>query len=134
MTENPFAAPEGAAPVPPSGWNVPPQTPPSYSPPGPVPPGQWVVPPQQWAYAVAPSRPTNGLAIAAMVLGIIWIYWLGSILAVVFGHIALHQMKQDPNQNGRGMAIAGVALGWTGVGIGVVVAVIAIAAAASSSG
>jgi hypothetical protein len=28
---------------------------------------------------------TNGLAIASMVLGIVWVYWLGSVLALVFG-------------------------------------------------
>ena len=59
----------------------------------------------------------NGLAIASMVLGIIWIYWIGSILAVIFGHVALNQMKKNPSQKGRGFAIAGVSLGWTGIGI-----------------
>jgi hypothetical protein len=29
--------------------------------------------------------PTNGLAIASMVLGIVWAGWIGSILAVAFG-------------------------------------------------
>ncbi len=59
----------------------------------------------------------NGLAIASMVLGIIWIYWIGSILAIIFGHVALNQMKKNPSQKGRGFAIAGVSLGWTGIGI-----------------
>ena len=35
---------------------------------------------------------TNGLAIASLVVGIVWIYWIGSILAVIFGHIALRQI------------------------------------------
>ena len=39
----------------------------------------------------------------SMILGIIWIYWIGSILAVIFGHIALNQIKKT-GQNGRGMA------------------------------
>ncbi len=60
---------------------------------------------------------TNGLAIASLVLGIIWLFWLGSILAVIFGHIALSQTKKDPSISGRGMAIAGVTLGWVGVAI-----------------
>jgi hypothetical protein len=58
---------------------------------------------------------TNGLAVAALVLGILWIYWIGSILAVIFGHIALRQIPAR-NQGGRGLAIAGVVLGWIGVG------------------
>ena len=59
----------------------------------------------------------NGLAIASMVLGIVWIYWIGSLLAVIFGHIALSQMKKNPSMKGKGFAVAGVALGWTGLGI-----------------
>lgn len=64
-----------------------------------------------------PQGKTNGLAIASMVLGIVWIYWIGSLLAVIFGHIALNQMKRDVTQKGKGFAVAGVALGWTGLGI-----------------
>jgi hypothetical protein len=45
-----------------------------------------------------------------------WFY-LGSILALVFGYIALSQIKGNPQQGGRGMAVAGVVLGWIGVSI-----------------
>ncbi len=60
---------------------------------------------------------TSGLGITSMVLGILWLYWVGSILAVIFGHVALSQIKKDPSIGGRGMAVAGVVLGWIGVGI-----------------
>ena len=52
-----------------------------------------------------------------MVLGILWVYWIGSILAVIFGHVALSQIRKDPSIQGRGMAIAGLVLGWVGVGV-----------------
>jgi hypothetical protein len=69
---------------------------------------------------------TNGLAIASMVLGIIWIYWIGSILAVIFGHVALSQIKKSEGmQRGRGMAIAGLVLGYVGVATLVLVLVLA---------
>jgi Na+/proline symporter len=68
------------------------------------------------------------MAVASMVLGILWIWWVGSILAVVFGHIALHQIRQT-NQSGRGMAIAGLILGYLGVAA---VAILIFAAVASS--
>lgn len=59
----------------------------------------------------------NGLAIASMVLGIVWVYWIGSILAVIFGHIALKQIDTSGGtQTGRGMAIAGLVLGYIGLG------------------
>jgi hypothetical protein len=61
---------------------------------------------------------TNGMAIASLVLGIIWLYWIGSVLAVIFGHIALSQLnKSDGRQGGRGLAIAGLVLGYLGVAI-----------------
>jgi hypothetical protein len=73
-------------------------------------------PAYQTPYQAYPaSRGTNGMAIASMVLGILWIYWLGSILALIFGYIALRQIKQR-NEGGRGMAIAGTVLGWIGAG------------------
>lgn len=59
----------------------------------------------------------NGFAIASMVLGILWIWWIGSILAIIFGFVALNQIKtSDGKQMGRGMAIAGLVLGFIGIG------------------
>ena len=34
------------------------------------------------------------------------------ILGIIFGHIALGQIKRDPTQDGRGLALAGIILGW----------------------
>jgi Domain of unknown function (DUF4190) len=60
---------------------------------------------------------TNGLAIASLVLGILWLYWVGSILALVFGYIARRQIAQRQGiQGGPGMATAGIVLGWVGIG------------------
>lgn len=62
-------------------------------------------------------KATNGMAVASMVLGIVWIYWIGSILALVFGYMARKQIDESSGtQTGRGMAIAGIVLGWVGVG------------------
>lgn len=59
---------------------------------------------------------TNGFAIASLVLGIIWIYWIGSILALIFGYVAKRQIESSgEGQSGRGMAIAGIVLGWVGL-------------------
>ena len=59
----------------------------------------------------------SGMAIASMVLGIIWVFYIGSVLAVILGHVALSKMKKDPSIGGRGFAVAGVTLGWIGVGV-----------------
>jgi hypothetical protein len=83
------------------------------------------------AYVAAPQA-TNGMAIASMVLGILWLYWIGSVLALIFGYVALGQIKER-NQGGRGMAIAGIVLGWVGVGALLLVIIVAIAAGSDSS-
>ena len=78
-------------------------------------------------YPVAPSRTTNGYAIASMVLGILWVWWLGSVLALVFGYVAKNQIdRSNGMESGRGMAIAGIVLGWVGVGF-LVLGIVAVA-------
>jgi len=79
-----------------------------------------------------PVKKTNGLAIASLVLGIVWVYGLGSILALVFGLLAKGQIdRSNGRETGRGMAIAGIVLGSIGVGL---LLLVIIAAASSSSG
>jgi hypothetical protein len=61
-------------------------------------------------------RPTNGLAVASLIAGFLWIGWFGSILAVIFGHIALGQINRSGGrEGGSGLAIAGLVLGYMGV-------------------
>jgi hypothetical protein len=109
------------------GQRQPAPTPPGYGyPVGPPPPGWYRPPPplplhlrSYWSYG-PPAGTTNGLAIASMIFGILWIWWIGSILAVVLGHVALHQTRSS-GQGGRGMAIAGVVLGYFGLAMGIIV-------------
>ncbi|HAS12906.1 MAG TPA: hypothetical protein DCS55_20720, partial [Acidimicrobiaceae bacterium] len=89
--------------------------------------GQAVAPPPppgaSWG-GPAPTK-TNGLAIASLVLGILWLYWIGSILALIFGLIAKSQIdNSNGTQTGRGLAVAGIVLGL----IGIVVPLLAVAA------
>jgi len=98
----------------PSGWErpgSPPPPPPSPPPYQQSPPGY----PQQYGYQGYSSPGTNGFAIASMVLGIVWVWWIGSVLALVFGYVAKSQIRQT-GQSGSGMATAGIVLGWIGVG------------------
>ena len=86
------------------------------------PPGYAPYPPP----AIAPSRSTNGLAIAALVLGILWIYGVGSVLAIIFGHVAMGQIdSSNGRQSGRGMALAGAILGYVGAAVMVLVLIVA---------
>ncbi len=63
---------------------------------------------------VAPA-PTSGLAIASLICGIVGLFacFVPGIAAVICGHLALSRMA-DPNARltGKGMAIAGLVLGY----------------------
>ena len=61
-------------------------------------------------------KPTNGLAIASLVLSIIWLGGLGSILAVIFGIVARRQIRRSQGrQGGDGLALAGLLVGVVGL-------------------
>jgi uncharacterized protein DUF4190 len=76
---------------------------------------------------------TNGLAVASLVLGIIWIYWIGSILALIFGYNAKGQIdRSNGMQSGRGLAVAGIVLGWVGVGTLALVLIVALITSVSN--
>jgi uncharacterized protein DUF4190 len=55
--------------------------------------------------------------VASLILSLLWMFWLGSVLAVVFGHIALGEIRRDPSLRGRGLAIAGLVIGYVGLAL-----------------
>jgi len=84
-----------------------------------------------------PATRTNGLAIAALVCGIaqfVGFWLLGTIPAIVLGHMARRQIRQTGEQ-GAGMATAGLVLGYIGVALTVifVIAIVAVVVASPSS-
>jgi Domain of unknown function (DUF4190) len=89
-------------------------------------PGSTPIPPQYGHYGAPPAKTgTNGFAIAALTLGILWICGLGSLLAVIFGIVGLKQAKSR-GQAGKGLAIAGIVLGSLGlIGTGIAAAGVA---------
>src|SRR6266481_1545552 len=127
----------GAFPPPPGGGYGPPP-PGGY---GPPPPGGYAPPPGNWGGpgGYGPSPPgygvqqSKGLAVAALVLGIVgvvtfWIFLGGllGIVALVLGIVAIRKSRTG-QAGGQGMAIAGTVLG--GVAI-VITAIYAIAVGA----
>ena len=59
---------------------------------------------------------TNGFSIASLVLGIVWVFGVGAILAVIFGFVARQQIRESRGrQGGSGMALAGIILGFVGI-------------------
>jgi len=80
--------------------------------------------PQGYPYYPGPVAPTtNGWAIASLILsisGFVLLGIVGSILGVIFGHIAQNQIKRAvPPEEGSGLATAGLIMGYIGIGINV---------------
>lgn len=78
---------------------------------------------------VDPAARTNGFAIAALVLGIA----TGSVLPIVFGHIALTQIRRT-GAGGRGTAVAGLVLGYFWLAVILTVAVAGVVTAVQRAG
>ena len=77
---------------------------------------------------VRPQTRTNGLAIASVLAGLFWMWWIGSAVAIVLGHVALRQIARSGGlQSGRALAISGLALGYFGAATFVAVVLAAIA-------
>jgi hypothetical protein len=65
----------------------------------------------------ASTKQTNNLAIISLISGILgWtaLPWLGSIVAIITGHMARAEIARNPEtMEGDGMAVAGLVLGWS---------------------
>ena len=98
----------------------------------PPPPSGYPPPPPPPVYQSGSGR-TNGMAIASLVLGILgWLYLIPAILALVFGYIARGQIRERGEQ-GMGLAVAGIVLGWVWIGLAVIVIVLLIILAATGA-
>ncbi len=66
----------------------------------------------------SPARLTSTLAIASLISGILgWTLapFLGSLVAIVTGHMARKEIRRDPSLGGDSMAVIGLVLGWVAV-------------------
>jgi Domain of unknown function (DUF1707)/Domain of unknown function (DUF4190) len=80
------------------------------------------------------TRPTNSLAVASLVCGLAqpFMFGLTTIPAVILGHMAQGQIRRT-GESGKGLATAGLVLGWIGLSIGLLVAVVIVAAASHAN-
>jgi hypothetical protein len=86
------------------------------------------------AMVTSPGR-TNGLAIASLACGLAQFAFgpLATIPAIVLGHMARSQIRRTGEQ-GAGLALAGLVLGWGVVILGVILIVVGLAMAAGMHG
>jgi hypothetical protein len=95
----------GQSQVPPTGYAAPP-------------PGYPVQP--YGPYVYLPAKPTNGLAIASLIVSIasFAICPFFAIVGVVLGYKARTQIRER-DEDGDGLALAGIITGWCGIGYSV---------------
>ena len=69
-----------------------------------------------------PQNKTDPLAILSLVLSVVGLlgfccgfFLMAGIAGIICGHIALSRLSKDPSLGGRGLAIAGVVIGYVGV-------------------
>lgn len=143
---DPHAAPEDAVsqPTPPDDGQQPyqpyGQQPPAQQPYGqqPYPDQQYPQPgysqpyaqgyPQQYSGYGYPAPTTNTMAVVSMVAGIAGltvVFFIGSIVAVITGHMARKQIAER-GEGGSGMATAGLVMGYIGIALGVLAIIAAI--------
>jgi hypothetical protein len=91
------------------------------------------------APVLAPSAPTNGLAIASLVVSLAGLFTCGltSIVGAILGHVARKQIRER-GDGGDGLALAGIITGWIifglaaiGIAIYVIFFILLVATAAS---
>ena len=74
------------------------------------------------------TKETSVLAITSLVCGILgWtlLPWLGSIVAVITGHMARKEIRLNPAaKEGDGLALAGLILGWSMIILSIVTLII----------
>jgi Domain of unknown function (DUF4190)/Domain of unknown function (DUF1707) len=82
----------------------------------------------------ARPEPTNGLAVASLVCGLLQVFTLGltAVPAVILGHMGRNQIRRT-GERGDGMATAGLVLGWLGIAFFVLL-VVGVAAMATTHG
>ena len=97
------------------------------------PPGGYAPPYGGMPYA-RPGRGTNGLAIAALCCGIGFVIAgpFASIPAVILGFMSLGQIQRT-GEDGRGMAMTGVVLGFVGIALTLLIVIFFIGIASSVS-
>jgi hypothetical protein len=117
--QQPYPAPGQPA----SGAPVPPPAPPYANPPQQQAYQPAGYPPPAYGYGGYQPQKTNALAIVSMIASIVGFIWIlpiiGSIAGVIMGHISLSQIKRT-NENGRGMALAGLIVGYAGLALAIV--------------
>jgi uncharacterized membrane protein len=71
------------------------------------------------AVPIDPAAPTNTYALVGFILSMLsFMTFITAIPGVVLGHLGLKQIRQT-GENGRGLAISAITVGWVVIGLGI---------------
>jgi hypothetical protein len=75
-----------------------------------------VTPPPDPLRFIRLRRRVNVLAVVSLVAGLLWFAWIGSLTAIVTGHMALFQISRSSGrETGRTAALIGLMFGYFGL-------------------
>lgn len=89
------------------------------------------------AATMATVNRTDPYAIAAIVCAIgnfVGLFFVGAILAIVFGKMAEKRIAANPGVEGAGLARAGIVIGWVGLAVGAAIFLLGLTAFGILSG
>jgi Domain of unknown function (DUF1707)/Domain of unknown function (DUF4190) len=62
------------------------------------------------------GRRVNRLALVSLASGLLWVFWLGSLVAIATGHLALYRIaRSHGTESGRTAALVGLLFGYVGL-------------------
>lgn len=88
--------------------------PPPFNAQPPVPPRQPPLP-AGWRQQPVPAPQTSVLAVVSLIAGLLWFFWVGSVVAIITGHKARRQVR-ELGYAGDTLAILGLVFGYLGAG------------------
>jgi Domain of unknown function (DUF1707)/Domain of unknown function (DUF4190) len=75
-----------------------------------------ITPPPDPLRFIRARRRVNTLAVVSLVAGLLWFGWIGSLAAIVTGHVALFQISRSAGtESGRSAALIGLMFGYFGL-------------------
>jgi hypothetical protein len=75
-----------------------------------------VTPPPDPLRFLRPARRVNSLAIVSLVAGLLWFFWIGSLTAIVTGHVSLYRIaRSHGTEYGRAAGLVGLMFGYFGL-------------------
>jgi hypothetical protein len=70
------------------------------------------------------SKPQNVLALMSFITAFLFFIPLNSVISIILGHVALNDIKRNPNQEGEGLAKAGLVISYSLLALAVIFAMV----------